>query len=75
MMRDVLQRIQGTTVTVDYLGLQQRRRPDWRGFLSNILRKGTPDRTYCLGTGNSVANYIPLANYLAMVDEGILYSR
>lgn len=25
---------------------------------------------YCLGTGNSVANYIPLRNYLAMVDEG-----
>ena len=29
---------------------------------------------YCLGTGNSVANYIPLDNYLAMVDEGRLYS-
>ena len=25
---------------------------------------------YCLGTGNSVANYIPLENYLAIVDEG-----
>ncbi len=25
---------------------------------------------YCLGTGNSVANYVPVANYLAMVDEG-----
>ncbi len=25
---------------------------------------------YCLGTGNSVANYIPLENYLAMLDEG-----
>jgi uroporphyrinogen decarboxylase len=29
---------------------------------------------YCLGTGNSVANYIPLDHYLAMVDEGMLYS-
>jgi len=29
---------------------------------------------YCLGTGNSVANFIPLDNYLAMVDEGMLYS-
>jgi len=28
---------------------------------------------YCLGTGNSVANYIPLDNYLTMVDEGMLY--
>jgi len=25
---------------------------------------------YCLGTGNSVANYIPLDNYLTMLDEG-----
>ncbi len=30
---------------------------------------------YCLGTGNSVANYIPVDNYLAMVDEGRLYAR
>lgn len=25
---------------------------------------------YCLGTGNTVANYVPLDSYLAMVDEG-----
>lgn len=25
---------------------------------------------YCLGSGNSVANYVPLNNYLAMLDEG-----
>ena len=29
---------------------------------------------YCLGTGNSVANYIPLNNYLAMLDEGRRYT-
>lgn len=29
-----------------------------------------PGGGYCLGTGNSVANYIPLDNYLAMLDEG-----
>ena len=32
-----------------------------------------PGGGYCLGTGNSVANYIPLNNYLAMVDEGRKY--
>lgn len=32
-----------------------------------------PGGGYCLGTGNSVANYIPLDNYLVMVDEGRLY--
>jgi uroporphyrinogen decarboxylase len=29
---------------------------------------------YCLGTGNSVANYLPMDNYLAMLDEGRRYS-
>jgi len=29
-----------------------------------------PGGGYVLGTGNSVANYIPLDNYLAMLDEG-----
>ncbi len=33
-----------------------------------------PGGGYCLGTGNSVANYIPLENYLAMLDEGHLYA-
>lgn len=28
---------------------------------------------YCLGTGNTVANYIPLTNYLTMLDEGRNY--
>lgn len=32
-----------------------------------------PGGGYCLGTGNSVANYLPLDNYLAMLDEGRLY--
>jgi len=25
---------------------------------------------YCLGTGNTAANYVPLDNYLSMIDEG-----
>ena len=29
---------------------------------------------YCLGTGNSVANYIPLDNFLIMLDEGRRWS-
>ncbi len=33
-----------------------------------------PGGGYCLGTGNSVANYIPLDNYLTMIDEGRLYT-
>jgi uroporphyrinogen decarboxylase len=33
-----------------------------------------PGGGYCLGTGNSVANYIPLENYLVMLDEGRRYA-
>lgn len=33
-----------------------------------------PGGGYCLGTGNSVANYIPVDNYLAMLDEGRKYT-
>ena len=29
-----------------------------------------PGGGYCLGTGNSVANYVPMDHYLAMLDEG-----
>ncbi len=29
-----------------------------------------PGGGYCLGSGNSVANYVPVDNYLAMLDEG-----
>ena len=32
-----------------------------------------PGGGYCLGTGNSVTNYIPLDNYLIMLDEGRRY--
>jgi uroporphyrinogen decarboxylase len=30
---------------------------------------------YCLGTGNTAANYIPKQNYLAMLDEGRLWNQ
>ncbi len=33
-----------------------------------------PGGGYCLGSGNSVANYIPVENYLIMLDEGRCYS-
>jgi uroporphyrinogen decarboxylase len=33
-----------------------------------------PGGGYCLGTGNTVANYVPLDNYLCMIDEGRRYA-
>ncbi len=40
-----------------------------RQYVRNILEK-CAGKGYALGTGNTVANYIPLENYSAMLDEG-----
>jgi uroporphyrinogen decarboxylase len=45
-----------------------------RSRVRDTLDKCHPGGGYCLGTGNSVANYIPLENYLAMLDEGRRYA-
>jgi uroporphyrinogen decarboxylase len=37
---------------------------------TDILNVCGPNGGYVLGTGNSVASYIPIRNYLAMLDEG-----
>ncbi|NUN95902.1 MAG: uroporphyrinogen-III decarboxylase-like protein [Candidatus Omnitrophica bacterium] len=41
-----------------------------RGRVRETLEACLPGGGYCLGTGNSVANYIPLDHYLWMLDEG-----
>jgi len=41
-----------------------------RAYVRQVLTACMPGGGYALGTGNSVANYIPLENYLAMLDEG-----
>jgi uroporphyrinogen decarboxylase len=46
-----------------------------RQRVRDTLDKCLPGGGYCLGTGNTPANYIPVDNYLAMVDEGRLYAR
>jgi uroporphyrinogen decarboxylase len=45
-----------------------------RARVRDTLDVCLPGGGYCLGSGNSVANYIPLENYLAMVDEGRKYA-
>lgn len=40
-----------------------------RKYVRDILKKCMPYR-YALGSGNSIANYIPVENYLTMLDEG-----
>lgn len=41
-----------------------------RARVRDTLKVCQPGGGYCLGTGNSVANYIPVDHYLAMLDEG-----
>ncbi len=43
---------------------------DVRRRVRETLDACVPGGGYCLGTGNTVANYVPLENYLAMLDEG-----
>ncbi len=47
---------------------------DIRQRVRKTLAICQPGGGYCLGTGNSVANYIPLENYLTMLDEGRKFS-
>jgi len=45
-----------------------------RKYVREILAACAPGGRYALGTGNSVTDYIPLSNYLAMLDEGSKFS-
>ncbi len=61
------------------------------GLDINILSGGTPEEVrnrtryllkvcgprgrYAIGSGNSVPSYVPVANYLAMVDEAHAYKH
>jgi uroporphyrinogen decarboxylase len=47
---------------------------DLRKHVRDILDACMPGGGYALGSGNSVANYVPVENYMIMMDEGIRYS-
>lgn len=59
-------------IDVDLLtrGSEEQVRVRTRQILANL----TDTRGYILGSGNSVANYIPPENFLAMLDEGWKYN-
>jgi len=42
-----------------------------RKYIRNVLEVCMPGGRYALGSGNTVANYIPVKNYLIMLEEGI----
>jgi uroporphyrinogen decarboxylase len=61
-------------VDMDLLGrgTEEEVRTRTRQILEACAAKGTG---YCLGSGNTAANYIPRQNYLAMLDEGRRWNR
>jgi uroporphyrinogen decarboxylase len=42
-----------------------------RVYVRDIIQNCLPGGRFALGSGNTVANYVPLRNYLAMIDEGL----
>lgn len=44
---------------------------DLRTYVRKILSKCMPGGGYALGSGNSIANYIPVDNYFIMLEEGL----
>ena len=55
-------------IDIDFLCRSQEQQI--RSRVRKVLEACMPGGGYCLGTGNSVANYIPVENYLVMLDEG-----
>ncbi|MEM2702787.1 MAG: uroporphyrinogen decarboxylase family protein [Candidatus Bathyarchaeia archaeon] len=45
-----------------------------RDYIRDILNKCASGGGYALGSGNTITNYIPVENYLAMLDEGEKFS-
>lgn len=46
-----------------------------RRRVRDLIDTLAPGGGYCLGSGNSIPNYVPLASYWAMLDEGLHYGR
>ena len=47
-----------------------------RNYVERVLKVCTPGGRYMLGSGNSISNYVPLNNYLIMLEEGVnFFSR
>lgn len=46
---------------------------DLRRYMRGILEALAPRGGFALGSGNSIANYVPLKKYLVMLDEGLQF--
>ena len=48
---------------------------DLRRYIRRILEECMPEGRYALGSGNSIANYVPVRNYLIMLEEGLRWKE
>jgi len=55
---------------VDVNKLCQLKEKELRQYIRNILDKCMSGGGYALGSGNSITNYVPIENYLIMLEEG-----
>jgi uroporphyrinogen decarboxylase len=55
---------------VDMNKLVQLPEKNLREYVRLIIKRCAPGDAYALGSGNTIANYVPLENYLVMLDEG-----
>jgi uroporphyrinogen decarboxylase len=58
---------------VDIDNLTRLEEEELRSYVRNILQTCMPGGRYVLGSGNSVCNYVPVFNYLTMLDEGMRF--
>jgi len=55
---------------IDMDVLARRNPKEVREYVCQVLKVCKPNGGYCLGSGNTVANYVSLENYLTMLDVG-----
>ena len=64
----------GTLMSPDFL---RAKILPWHKRCAEVARRSKPSLLhgggYCLRTGNTAANYVPLENFLSMIDEGRRY--
>jgi uroporphyrinogen decarboxylase len=60
-------------IDVDYLC--RHTEEEVRAYTRAVIEACAPTGGFALGTGNTVANYIPIRNFKAMLDEGRQYRR
>lgn len=60
---------------IDIDKLARMKEPELRAYVRQTLDHCMVGGKYALGSGNTVANYIPPGNYLVMLDEGLRWRR